>query len=425
MNPQKNHKHLIAAREIPKAVRQIVSTLNYHGHDAKVVGGCIRDLLLGVQPKDFDVVTDAEPERVKDVLSGSRIIGRRFKLVHVRRGQNLIEVSTYRRRAKRKTTGRSKRQYLNLYGSIEDDFSMRDFTVNALYYDLQSKRVIDYVDGLQDIENRTLRCIGIPRERFVEDPCRILRAVRFLAKLPLKLEPTLEVAIRKQKGLIPNLKPARLHNELEKMFLAGNAVATYKKLASLNILEELFPGSEDDGKLATSAMLSTDTRVGEGKPVTLGFLIAAIHWNQFRHLGKYDSAGRMSISNALESANTIIKRQREVLNLPNYIRDFIRDTWTLQTQLERRRPKRISELLVHHRFRAAYDLLVLRAATGDADKNMAQWWTQIQEMDDQQRDAAILERESRPKRKRRRRKGSSEPTSIPFSARTHPHLIRV
>lgn len=392
-----------------------MATLDDHGHDAKVVGGCIRDLLLDQKPKDFDVVTDAKPNQVKELFPRSSIIGRRFKLVHVRSGRSLIEVSTFRKRTNHPGKSPNHRQ-LNLYGSVDEDFPTRDFTVNALYYDGKTKEIIDYVGGLKDIEQRVLRCIGKPRDRFAEDPCRILRAVRFAAKLPLVLDSELEQAISDNHSLISHLKPARLHNELEKMFLFGNALSTYQALQARGLLRSLFPQSADNNSLALAAMKSTDSRHGEGKPIKLGFLLAAIHWDQFRKLGKYDPGGRMSIANAIESADNIIKRQREVMSIPKHIREFIQDTWILQTQIERRRPKRVRDLLNHARFRAAYDLLVLRASVGDADPSMAKWWTDLQETDEQQQDAAIVKVSRRSKRKHSRASGS---VTAPSVAVTH------
>lgn len=392
-----------------------MATLNDHGYDAKIVGGCIRDLLLDQKPKDFDVVTDAKPNQIKGLFPRSRIIGRRFKLVHVRSGRNITEVSTYRRSANHPGKSPNHRQ-LNLYGSVEEDFPTRDFTVNALYYDGKTKEIFDFVGGLKHIEQRVLQCIGNPRDRFAEDPCRILRAVRFAAKLPLVLDSELEQAINETHSLISHLKPARLHNELEKMFLFGNALSSYRALQARGLLRTLFPQSCDNDSLALAAMQSTDSRHREGKPIKLGFLIAAIHWEQFRKLGKYDAAGRMSIANAIESADNIIKRQREVLSMPKHIREFVQDIWILQTQIERRRPKRVRDLLTHARFRAAYDLLVLRASVGDADPGMAKWWTDLQEMDEQQQDAAIAEVNRRSKRKQSRQSGS---VTAPSVATTH------
>ncbi len=415
MTPISSIKHPISATQIPSEVRRIVTTLEDHGHDAKVVGGCIRDLLLDRKPKDFDVVTDARPNQVKKLFPNSRIIGRRFKLVHVWSGKNTIEVSTYRRRPRHAGSGSIHRQ-LNIYGSVDEDFSTRDFTVNSLYYDCNSEEILDYAGGLEDIERGILRCIGKAGQRVVEDPCRILRAARFIAKLPLELDVELQRSIHQKRDLIGRLKPARIQNELEKMFLTGSAVATYQVLHSLGLLQVLFPQSTDNSSLALAAMRSTDSRHAANKPIKLGFLIAAIHWHQFRQLGKYDPAGRMSIENAMKGAESIIGRQREILSMPQHIREFVRDAWILQTQIERTRPKRVKELLQHTRFRAAYDLLVLRASVGDADSSMAQWWTDLQAMDERQQDGEILKKERRHKRKRHRQR---DPIAAPSAATSH------
>lgn len=404
-------KNLLSADRIPPDVRAIVTTLLEKGYDAKVVGGCIRDLLLDIQPKDFDVVTDATPHEVKSLFSHAFVIGRRFKLVHVQNQKEITEVSTYRKRAKRRPSHR--KNHLNLYGSIDDDHFLRDFTINALYFDLETAEVLDYWGGLRDIKNGQLRCIGDPATRLAEDPCRILRAVRFVSKLPLELEPKLLKTIRKNAGAIRNLKPARLENELQKMFLNGAATNAYTKLGKLRLLEILFPSSGTHNPLALRAMQNSDERVADEKPVTLAFLLAAIHWEQFKTLGNYDSTGRMSISKSIAAAESILKRQREVLRVTKQMRDFVVETWTLQTRLERDRPTRVRELLLHNRFRAAYDLLVLRASIGEASSRMAQWWTDLQSMELEEQSIAIEEMKLAPRRKRRKRKQSVELLATP------------
>lgn len=377
-----------------------------NGFDAKVVGGCIRDLLLDEQPKDFDVVTNAEPHEAKTLFRRAFVIGKRFKLVHVQHGNEITEVSTYRRLAKRKSPRR--KNQLNLFGSIDDDHHLRDFTINALYFDVDSEEIIDYWGGLHDVQSRQLRCIGDPVRRITDDPCRILRAVRFISKLPLKLEPRLRKAMLKHANSLIHLKPARLENELQKMFLNGNATTAYRSLDRLGLLDILFPSVESDNSLALRAMENTDERVALEKNVTLAFLLASIHWNQFKTLGNYNPSGRMSISKSVAVADAILKRQGEIIRITRQARDFIVETWTLQTRLERERPKRISELLKHNRFRAAYDLLVLRATVGEANTRMAQWWTDLQNMDEEERSVAIQQINPKKRKKRRKRKQAVE-----------------
>lgn len=403
--PQR-HKNLLSPDQIPHPIRNIVATLVEHGYDAKVVGGCIRDLLLGIQPKDFDVVTDAKPHEIKALFSRAFVIGRRFKLVHVQHGREITEVSTFRRLAKRKSS-RSKNQ-LNLFGSIEDDHYLRDFTINALYFDMESEEIIDYCGGLQDVYKRQLRCIGDPNRRFTEDPCRVLRAVRFISKLPLKLESRLRKSMRKHAESLKSVKPARLENELQKMFLNGAAASAYLNLERLDLLEILFPSVESDNSLALRAMQNTDERVADDKNVTLAFLLAAMHWDQFKTLGNYDPTGRMSIAKSIAAAESILKRQREILRVTKQARDFIVETWTLQTRLERERPTRVREVLSHNRFRAAYDLLVLRESVGEASTHMAQWWTDLQGMDEEEQSSAIQQMKPKLRSKRRKRKQAVE-----------------
>ena len=367
--------------------------------------------MLDTQPKDFDVVTDAKPNEVKSLFSHAFVIGRRFKLVHVQNRNEITEVSTYRRRSNRKSSHR--KSHLNVYGSLNDDHYLRDFSINALYFDIESEEIIDYWGGLKDISNGQLRCIGDPSKRLSEDPCRILRAVRFASKLPLEIEPKLLKAIRKQASAISNLKPARLENELQKMFLSGSATNAYIKLGRLRLLEILFPSSGSQNPLALSAMQNSDERVANKKPVTLAFLLAALHWEQFKTLGNYDSTGRMSISKSVAVAESILRSQREVLRVTKQVRDFVVETWILQTRLERDRPTRIRELLAHNRFRAAYDLLVLRASLGEASSRMAQRWTDLQKMDLEEQTIAIENMKLTSRRKHRKHKQSVELLATP------------
>lgn len=411
MPQYQRHKNLLSSDQIPVAIRRIVATLTDNGYDAKVVGGCIRDLLMDIQPKDFDVVTDARPQEIKDLFPRAVVIGRRFKLVHVQHGQEFTEVSTYRRPAKRKSS--RNRNRLNSFGSIKDDHHLRDFTINALYFDLESEEIIDFWSGLEDINKCRLRCIGDPARRIADDPCRILRAVRFASKLPIKFEPRLQKALRKQAASVVSVQPARLENELRKMFLNGSAANAYHSLGRLGLLDILFPNLNEDNSLALGAMQNTDERVAGDKSVTLAFLLAAIHWHQFKTLGKYNPTGRMSISESLSVAESILRRQREILRISKQTRDFIVEAWILQTRLEREHPSRVRELLRNQRFRAAYDLLVLRASVGEASKHMAQWWTDLQNMDEEEQSEAIHEVRLKQRRNRRKRKQAVENVANP------------
>ena len=269
---------------------------------------------------------------------------------------------------------------------------------------METEEIIDYWGGLKDVQNGQLRCIGDPTRRIAEDPCRVLRAVRFMSKLPLKLDSRLKKTIRKHSDSLASVKPARLENELQKMLLNGAAANAYKNLGRLDLLEILFPSVRSDNSLALRAMENTDERVASDKNVTLAFLLAAIHWEQFKTLGNYDPTGRMSIAKSIAVAESIIRRQREILRVTKQARDFIVETWTLQTRLERERPTRVRELLMHNRFRAAYDLLVLRDSVGEASTRMAQWWTDLQDMDQEEQSTAIQEVKPKHRRKRRKRK---------------------
>ncbi len=385
-----------------------MSKLVDHGYDAKLVGGCIRDLLLGIEPEDFDIITSARPDQITKTIDRSRIIGRRFRLVHVQHGRDVVEVSTYRRRSKQRGS-----LSLNRYGSIKTDSVTRDFTVNALYYDIEREEVLDYMNGLHDIRNGILRCIGKPMGRFAEDPCRMLRACRFASTLPLKLEPDIRKTIRKKGQLITEIKPGRLQNELEKMLLRGNSLENCRTLERLDLLNVLFPPLHDLDDLAIAALRNSDSRIAEGKPATLAFLIAAILWRHFRELTNPETKGSMTVEQRVAIANSIIREQNSVFRIPNQMRINIVDMWMLQARLEHPRPKTVRSLLERRFFRAAYDLLVLRAKVGDTDADHAQWWTSIQSMCPEDRESTIRQLQPKRTRRRRRRRPRSSRKSNP------------
>ena len=400
----KIHTNLLSNDQIPPHIQFVLSKLHNAGFEGLLVGGCIRDLLLKVEPKDFDVVTDARPNEIKDIFRKSRIVGRRFKIVHVVRDREIVEVSTFRR-AENQSVLKQGDIHRNLYGSIDDDFSMRDFTANALYFDPEQEAVLDYVNGIQDIENGTLRCLGDPKERFRDDPGRILRAIRIISKLPLKLEASVQTEINRNKGMLPFVKPARMHTELEKLLLLGHAESSYRMLESYHLTSILFPDSVTDDPLSLAAMNNTDSRVRSKKPVTIGFLLAAIMWREFCNRTQYEPQGRMSIERAKKSATALLNRQKALVSIAPHVREFITNVWTLQVPLERHRPKRVRSLLSHQRFRAAYDLLVLRASVGDADPAKANWWSKLQDLNQKNLTKAIAR--TRPYVRRRKKKPRS------------------
>ena len=396
------------------AAREIVAELRAAGYDAYVVGGAIRDLLLSRTPKDFDVVTNATPRQVRGIFKAARIIGRRFVVVHVRLFGELVEVSTFRSVPDTNNAAVSKtelyRREENTYGTIEDDWQRRDFSVNALYFDLKHERIIDFTDGVNDIKSRNLRCIGDPEERFSEDPCRILRAARFASKLNLQIDRLTVKAINKTKNLLHFVSPSRVADQLEKLFLLGNGNKAFTQLNDMKILPILFDSRDVIHDLSVAAMANSDLRVARGKPVTFSFLLAAMLWFRFRRATKQNNGQKQPRNDHykhLSQAKKILLRQSKKVRVARYMREFITDTWTLQFALEQEGPKRIRPIIENDRFRAAYDFLLLRVQVGDCPQQVADWWTEFQAMDPNEQNKVIRALEPRRKRRRRRRKRRS------------------
>src|SRR5690606_2795605 len=291
-----SRQHPLNRNEISRHAISVVERLQKAGYQAYLVGGCVRDLLLDIDPKDFDVATSATPEQVRAEFRNARVIGRRFKLAHVQFGREIIEVATFRanhpqgedeedsNQAARNESGRILRD--NVYGSLEDDAQRRDFTINALYYDPTTERILDYAHGVHDIRNRLVRLIGIPEQRYQEDPVRMLRAARFAAKLDFEIEKHSAAPIRRLAPMLREIPAARLFDEVLKLFLAGKAERTFELLVDYDLFAPLFPASaaalerdpEYTGRLIRQALINTDERIRQGKPVTPAFLFAALLW---------------------------------------------------------------------------------------------------------------------------------------------------
>lgn len=391
----------------------MVDRLRHAGFDAYLVGGCVRDLLLGRAPKDFDVASDATPEEVRTVFShvhGARVrvVGRRFRIAHVRMHREVIEVSTFRRgldegdESRPVTSSTGLILHDNAFGAIDEDAFRRDFTVNALYYDPIDHVIFDYCDGLADITERTLRVIGEPERRFREDPVRVLRAIRFAAKLDLKLHPTTERAIAPAAAMLADVPAARLFDEFGKLFLAGQGARTFDLLRQHGLVGRLLPISEDGGALARLALANTDHRLDEGKPVTPGFLLAAFLWHRFVQRVPTSELAAASDEQLDEAAVGVLREQQSTLAIPRRHAWFTREVWRLQPRLDHRTNQTVPTLLSHRRFRAAYDFLVLRAELDDSLAELARWWTEAQTLTADQL-AEQLPRERRPGRRRRRR----------------------
>lgn len=361
---------------------KVVATLKEADFDAYLVGGCVRDLLAGGTPKDFDVATNATPEEVKTLFRRARLVGRRFPIAHVRFGRELIEVSTFRQGAlehvETNATGLIVKDHV--FGSMAEDAFRRDFTINALYYDTETNAVIDYVNGVDDIQHGRLQFIGDPQSRLAEDPVRMLRAIRFAAKLDLHMDERLTDLYDETAERLEAIPGARLFDEFMKMFLTGYGAQVWNLLRDTPLVRSLFPSCNPDNPLVLAAMQNTDSRIAEDQPVTPGFLIAVLLWDDFEQRHERDnSRGKPDVT--YEIAMDTLAVQQQHIAVPKRFSIFAREVWQLQARLEARQPKFIKRLLGHKRFRAAFDFLVLRAEQEEKLRSKANWWHDIQEQD--------------------------------------------
>lgn len=429
-------EHVISRAQISDYALKVLYRLNQAGYEAYLVGGGVRDLLLGREPKDFDVATNATPEQVREQFRNCRLIGRRFRLAHVHFGQVIIEVATFRAPHdsvdvgdedseedspdRRIENGRIVRD--NVYGSLEEDAWRRDFTINALYYNVADFSVVDYVGGMDDLKRGQLRLIGDPDQRYREDAVRMLRAVRFAAKLGFDIHADSEQPIFKLGGLLREIPPSRLFEEVLKLFMSGQAVQVFELLRHYRLFDHLFPQTEaslsreEQGfpiMLVVKALANTDARIAAGKPVTPAFLFAALLWEPTRLLAEQKCAAGMNDIEALaEAGDAVVAKQVKSITIPKRFTLPMREIWNMQPRFENRSGKRPQRLLGHPRFRAAYDFLLLRAESGEADAALAQWWTDFQTQDHDLSDVIVAPEQpaKRPRRRRRKPHGGAAPT---------------
>ncbi len=405
--------HKIDPKRISNAALKTTDSLQRAGYQAFIVGGAVRDLLLNQRPKDFDVATNATPEEVKAVFKRARIIGKRFRLVHVMFGNELIEVSTFRgnhnqeseQQAKITETGRILRD--NVFGTIEEDALRRDFTVNALYYDPASQTVYDFHDGYADVSSGTLSMIGDPVTRYKEDPVRMLRAVRLSAKLGLAIAPKTEKPIAKLVDLLEDVPPSRLFDEMLKLFLSGHAIESVNALREQHLHHGLLPlldvvlEQPMGERFVMLALENTDKRILSGKSTNPSFLFASLLWHEVLSAWQGYQQQMHLIPALHEAMNEVIAIQGEKLAIHNRYIGTMKEIWALQPRFEQRGGKRPFGLLNHPKFRAAYDFLLLRCASGELDNEIGDWWTQFSQADSETRQTMLLPDKS-PKRRRRR-----------------------
>jgi len=388
-------QHGISRRNISNGALRVLYRLNEAGYEAFLVGGAVRDLLLGGHPKDFDIATNATPEQVRGLFRNCRLIGRRFRLAHVVFGQEIVEVATFRgigeegNADRHVVDGRIVRD--NVYGTIEEDAIRRDFRVNALYYNIADFSVRDYVGGMADLERKELHLIGEPELRYREDPVRMLRAVRLAAKLGFRIDDSAERPFAKLGQLLCDAAPARLFDESLKLFLSGHGVASFRELDRSGLLQFVFPATaaalrREHGaefrRLVERGLANTDQRVQAGKSVTPAFLFALLLWGGVRERAERAIASGSDVLHAWShAADAVIQEQAARVAIPRRFSLVMEEIWALQPRFEQRMKKRVLRLLGHPRFRAAYDFLVVRGEADPALAELAHWWEQAQGSD--------------------------------------------
>jgi len=394
--------HGISRKDISENALKVLYRLKKHNYAAFLVGGGVRDLLIGIRPKDFDVATDAKPEDLKRIFRNCRLIGRRFRLAHIHFGREIIEVATFRAgHPSEGTPGHTHHMKEgmivrdNVYGSQAEDALRRDFTINALYYNIVDFSVVDYCGGVPDLKNRKLQLIGDPQVRFTEDPLRLLRAVRFAGKLKLSLSADLQKSILAMAPLLLKVAPPRLFDETQKIFLGGQALATFELMQKFELFEPIFPQTQPfitdpDDPLPLNflkiAFKNTDQRIAEEKRVTPAFLLAVFLWHPVLDLVEEFKAEGVAEFPAMQDAiEAVLREQLQRISVPKRLVQAIREIWMLQLRLIRKQGRRTADVLELPRFRAGYDFLLLRVEAGEDLKECADWWTDFIDADEGKR----------------------------------------
>jgi poly(A) polymerase len=424
--------HTISRSQINPNALKVLYRLHNAGYSAHLVGGCVRDILLQRTPKDFDIATSALPEEVRKLFRNCRLIGRRFRLAHIVFGKETIEVATYRTHHKDSHAqhGHSHEGMIirdNVYGSIEDDAWRRDFTVNALYYNIGDFSILDYTGGMKDLNARLLRMIGNPEQRFHEDPVRLLRAIRFASKLDLTISPETEEPIIRLSHLLAHVSPARLFTEVLKFFQEGATLTTFKLLQKYNLFAQLFPQtaillSDNITKnLIEQALSNTDERLQSGKTVSPAFLFAIFLWHPVQqHAEKSEKEGLPLYVSYEKALRTVLRDQTESLTIPRRLIISIQEICFLQYRLTCRYGSAPLRLVDHPRFRAGYDLLLLRASAGEAVEELSDWWVKFYNGNIEQRETLLKElNQATPKKKRKHRKNRNNKNKKIIAKQNH------
>ena len=416
-------KHGVSREQLSSGSLRVCDTLQQAGHEAYVVGGAVRDLILGVKPKDFDVATSAPPEVVHKLFRRSRLIGRRFKITHVMFGSETVEVSTFRSGDSEDKDEHGRVLRDNAYGTREQDAARRDFTANALYYDASNETIIDFHGGLADLRSKTVRIIGNPQERYREDPVRMLRAVRFAAKLGFHIDDATRAPIRSLGKLIENVPPARIFDEMLKLLLSGHAHTTLHRLHAEGLHHGVLPLLDVileqplGTRFVNLALKDTDRRALEGKPVSPAFLFAALFWHEVLAAWRAACAkGAHAVPALHQAMDAVLDTQTEKLAIPRRYTSIMKEIWEVQPRFEQRSGRRPFSLLAQERFRAGYDFMHLRAQSGEVPRELADWWERFQDAPHEEQLAMLVEPQAGERsgtRRRRRKKPAADSPAEP------------
>lgn len=415
----------LSTAQLPASILDVIDALTKAGYEAYIVGGGVRDLMLGLNPKDYDAVTNATPSQIKEVFGRRcRIIGRRFELAHVYSGRELIEVATFRAPPKKAVTsaaGMILRD--NNWGSIEQDFSRRDFSINALYYQPRKDVVLDFCHAVEDIQSRTLRLLGDPQLRFEEDPVRMLRALRFSAKLKFSIDPKiLEIFTPERTQLLRDVSPHRLYDESQKLFTMGHLYQVLPMLIDFGIWRQLFAEIRPEiTPFIERAAKNTDQRIQIGKTINPAFFYAVLLWKPFlERCDFYLQKGVVPAETRAQAGLDVLKRQATRTVIPRFAETFIREVWEMQTRLLNPKPQQIEALSNHARFRAGFDFLLLREKSGDnTTQSMGSWWDAYQLMSSDEKERAIGQY-NRQRAKTRRKAAQEEPAETKVAIEIEP-----
>ena len=402
-------QHTVSRQLLSPSALKVLYRLNKSGYDAYLVGGGVRDILMGLKPKDFDIATNATPDEIKALFRNCRLIGRRFRLAHIVFGREIIEVATFRghhdnaseqEKGNNKTSKQSEDGMLlrdNIYGTIDEDAERRDFTINALYYSSKDFKVYDFANGVKDVEDRIIRLIGDPETRYREDPVRMLRAIRFATKLDMKISPETSAPIKELSTLMANIPAARMFEEFLKLFIAGKAVANYEQLRSYSLFTYFFPAVEQElnnnnqllERFIMLAMENTDKRINNDQRVTPAFLFAAMLWYPLqKNIQQINANNQLAPQDAFFAAlSEVMPEQQRSIAIPKRFQGVMKDIWILQDKLARREGKRAFKTFEHPKFRAGYDFLLLRAEIENTAEliDLAKWWTDFQTVSNEAR----------------------------------------